>query len=41
MGAELQADWRKPTGEGLAAIMGEHLPYYGNLYSSFMAAKQG
>lgn len=39
VGAELQGDWRKPTGQGLGQIMGEHLNFYGNLIGSFMAAK--
>lgn len=39
VGAEIQADWRKPTGQQLGQIMGEHLPFYGNLISSFLAAK--
>ncbi len=39
VGAELQADWRNPTGQDLAAIMGEHLPFYGNLIGSFMAKR--
>jgi hypothetical protein len=39
VGAELEADWRKPTGKDLGTIMGEHLPFYGNLYGSFLAAK--
>jgi nicotinamidase-related amidase len=39
VGAELQADWRKPTGKALGQIMGEHLPFYGNLYGSFLAAQ--
>ena len=37
--AELQRDWRLPTGEGLAAIMGEHLPFYGMLAANLAAAK--
>jgi len=37
--AELQRDWRLPTGEGLAAIMGEHLPFYGMLAANLKAAK--
>jgi hypothetical protein len=41
VGAELQSDWRNPTGQQLATIMGEHLPFYGNLYASFMSAKGG
>jgi nicotinamidase-related amidase len=39
VGAELQGDWRNPTGQELARIMGEHLPFYGNLIGSFMAKK--
>ena len=39
VGAELQADWRNPTVQDLAAIMGEHLPFYGNLIGSFMATR--
>ncbi|WP_321967833.1 isochorismatase family protein [Burkholderia cepacia] len=41
VGAELQADWRNPTGQEFGAVMGEHLPYYGNLSVSFHAAKGG
>jgi len=37
--AELQNDWRNPTGEELAKIMGEHLPFYGNVISSFLSSK--
>ena len=39
--AELQNDWRNPTGEQLAVVMGEHLPFYGNVITSFMTAKKG
>ncbi len=39
VGAELQSDWRNQTGEALARVMGEHLPFYGNLVGSFMASK--
>lgn len=39
VGAELQGDWRKETGQGLGQIMGEHLHFYGNLIGSYMAAK--
>jgi len=39
VGAELQADWRKDTGEGLGQIMGDHLNFYGNLFGSYLAAK--
>ncbi|MGH6629517.1 MAG: hypothetical protein ACREB3_07275 [Burkholderiales bacterium] len=41
VGAELQGDWRNPTGSGLAEVMGEHNPFYGNLIGSFQAAKKG
>jgi nicotinamidase-related amidase len=40
VGAELQADWRKPTGGALGQIMGQHLPFYGNLYGSFLATQR-
>jgi nicotinamidase-related amidase len=40
VGAELQADWRKPTGGALSQIMGQHLPFYGNLYGSFLATQR-
>ena len=36
--AELQNDWRKSTGDQLAEIMGQHLPFYGNVISSFVTA---
>ncbi|MDT8849012.1 isochorismatase family protein [Pantoea dispersa] len=36
--AELQKDWRNPTGHELAAVMGEHLPFYDNLFNSFQAS---
>lgn len=39
VGAELQADWRNPSGQDLGHIMGEHLPFYGNLFASFQAVK--
>ena len=39
VGAELQADWRNPSGKALGQIMGQHLPFYGNLYGSFFAAQ--
>lgn len=38
--AELQADWRKSTGQDLAQNMGQHLPFYGNLIASFMATQK-
>jgi nicotinamidase-related amidase len=40
VGAELQADWRKSTGEALGQIMGQHLPFYGNLHGSFLATQR-
>lgn len=39
VGAELQGDWRNSTGPQLGQIMAEHLPFYGNLFGSFKAAK--
>ena len=39
--AELQRDWRLPTGEGLAKIMGSHLPFYGMLAANLQAVKEG
>jgi nicotinamidase-related amidase len=39
IGAELQADWRNPTAEHFGPMMAEHLPFYGNLIGSFMAAQ--
>ena len=39
--AELQNDWRSATGKDLAEIMGEYLPFYGNLIGSFMATQKG
>jgi nicotinamidase-related amidase len=39
VGAELQSDWRAETGRELLALMGVHLPFYGNLYGSFAAAR--
>lgn len=37
---ELQQDWRKETGEGLANLFAEHLPFYGGLMSNFAKAQQ-
>ena len=37
--AELQADWRRPTGQGLAQVMGEYLPFYGNLITSHVSSR--
>lgn len=39
VGAELLNDWRSPLGEAHAQVMGEYLPFYGNLFASFQAAK--
>lgn len=39
IGAELQADWRNPTGQEFGMMMCEQLPFYANLMGSFMAAK--
>ena len=38
---ELQRDWRLATGQGLAASMGEHLPFYGMLAANLKAANGG
>ncbi|HHK4226761.1 TPA: isochorismatase family protein [Pseudomonas aeruginosa] len=40
VGAELLADWRNPLGQEHAKVMSEHLPFYGNLFASFSAAKE-
>lgn len=37
--AELQKDWRNPTGQGLGEILGEHLTFYGHLSSNLSAPK--
>lgn len=37
--AELQKDWRNPTGQGLGEILGEHLTFYGHLISNLSAPK--
>jgi len=39
VGAELMDDWRSPMGEAHGQLMGDHLPFAGNLYASFNAAK--
>lgn len=39
VGAELLGDWRNPLGQEHAQTMSEHLPFYGNLFASFQAAK--
>jgi nicotinamidase-related amidase len=39
VGAELLRDWRSPTGQDHAKLMGDHLPFAGNIYASFAAAK--
>jgi len=36
--AELQNDWRNPTGGELAELFRQHLPFYGNIMASFAAA---
>jgi nicotinamidase-related amidase len=41
VGAELLGDWRTPYAQEHGQLMAEHLPFYGNLVGSFMAAKQG
>jgi nicotinamidase-related amidase len=38
VGAELLGDWRSEMGEAHAQLMGEFLPFAGNLYGSFLAA---
>jgi len=40
VGAELQRDWRRPTGEPLAKAMGSHLPFY-SYASGNLRARQG
>lgn len=37
--AELQNDWRNETGEQLAGLLAQHLPFYGNVITSHFAAK--
>ncbi len=37
--AELQKDWRNPTGQGLGELLGEHLTFYGHLISNLSAPK--
>ena len=39
VGAELLNNWRNPQGQAHAQVMNEHLPFYGNLFASFQAAK--
>jgi nicotinamidase-related amidase len=39
VGAELLRDWRSATGQQHAKLMGDHLPFAGNIYASFAAAK--
>jgi nicotinamidase-related amidase len=39
VGAELMGDWRSPMGQAHGALMAEHLPFAGNLYAGFAAAK--
>lgn len=38
-GAELMGDWRSPMGQAHGALMAEHLPFAGNLYAGYAAAK--
>lgn len=38
VGAELQRDWRNPTGQVLGEMMSEHLPFYGNIVSGMQAS---
>lgn len=37
VGAELQRDWRRPTGQPLAKAMASHLPFYSYATGSFLA----
>lgn len=37
--AELQNDWRNKTGEQLAGLMAQHLPFYGNVITSHFSVK--
>ena len=39
VGAELLRDWRSATGQDHAKLMGDYLPFAGNIYASFAAAK--
>ncbi|AWN34380.1 isochorismatase family protein [Methylobacterium radiodurans] len=39
VGAELLAHWQSATGEAHAKLMGDHLPFAGNNYAGFLAAK--
>jgi nicotinamidase-related amidase len=36
--AELQNDWRNPTGQGLAGLFNDHLTFYGHLISNLAAS---
>jgi len=38
--AELQKDWRNPTGQALGGLYAEHLQAYGHLFSSLAAAQK-
>lgn len=38
--AELQKDWRNPTGQALGGLYAEHLQAYGHLFSSLGAAQK-
>lgn len=39
VGGELLRDWRSETGQEHGKLMGDHLPFAGNIYASFAAAK--
>ena len=38
--AELQNDWRNPTGQELAGLFNDHLTFYGHLISNLAASAQ-
>lgn len=40
VGAELQRDWRNPTGQGLASLFHDHLTFYGMLMRNHAAASK-
>jgi hypothetical protein len=39
VGAELLARWQSATGAAHARLTGDHLPFAGNTYAGFLAAK--
>jgi hypothetical protein len=39
VGGELLHDWRSAMGQEHAKLMGDYLPFAGNIYASFAAAK--